>query len=154
MSEVMNVGVMNVGQSCIVGSTLFEYRPNNIHCVIHSQFVWQEWLPTFEINGKGHENLPNYDYSNFVANPHNFLENKFLDVGTYANAMELYKEDLVELRNQLKIKVSVRNVLIKQKGEGGQSLLWGCQLTYSCSSAAFTIQQQLTNQFHDQTLKS
>ena len=63
--------------------------------------------------GEGHENLPNYDYSKFVANPHDFLEDQFLDVGTYANAMELYKEDLLELRNQLKIKVSVRNVLIK-----------------------------------------
>ena len=64
----------------------------------------QEWLPTFEL--AGHENLPNYDYSKFLANPHDFLEDKFLDVGRYANAMELYKENLDELRDQLKIKVS------------------------------------------------
>ena len=73
--------------------------------------VWQNWLPTFEQKGEGHANLPNYDYSKFVANPHNFLKDKFLDVGMYANAMELYKEDLVELRDQLKIKVSVLNAL-------------------------------------------
>ena len=77
----------------------------------HSLFVCQEWLPTFEQRGEGHANLPNYDYSKFVANPHNFLEDKFLDVGVYANAMELYKEDLVELRDQLKIKVTVLNGL-------------------------------------------
>ena len=47
-----------------------------------------------------------------MANPHDFLEDKFLDVGAYANAMELYKEDLVDLRDQLKIKVSVLNALI------------------------------------------
>ena len=46
-----------------------------------------------------------------MANPHNFLEDKFLDVGIYANAMELYKEDLDELRDQLKIKVSLLNAL-------------------------------------------
>ena len=46
-----------------------------------------------------------------MANPHNFLKDKFLDVGMYANAMELYKVDLVELRDQLKIKVSVFNAL-------------------------------------------
>ena len=41
-----------------------------------------------------------------MANPRDFLEDKFLDVGVYANALDLYKEDLVELRDQLKIKVS------------------------------------------------
>ena len=57
-----------------------------------------------------------------MANPDNFLEDKFLDVGVYANAMELYKEDLVELRDQLKIKVSVLNGLrLSNRGEGGFS---------------------------------
>ena len=51
-----------------------------------------------------------------MENPHEFLENKFLDVGVYANAMELYKENLVGLRDQLKIKVSVLNGQIKLKG--------------------------------------
>ena len=82
---------------------------NKIGLFVHSFFVCQEWLPTFEEKGEGHENLPNYDYSKFVENPHDFLENKFLDVGVYANAMELYKENLVGLRDQLKIKVSVLN---------------------------------------------
>ena len=61
----------------------------------------------FEANGEGHENLPNYDYTKFVRNQQNLLENNFLDVGMYANAMELYKADLKELRGQLKIKVVV-----------------------------------------------
>ena len=59
-----------------------------------------------------------------MASPHNFLEDKFLDVGTYANAMELYKEDLDDLRDQLKIKVSVLNALKwsnRGDGEAGQS---------------------------------
>ena len=69
--------------------------------------IWQEWIPIFEANGEGHENLPNYDYTKFVRNPQNLLENNFLDVGMYANAMELYKADLKELRGQLKIKVVI-----------------------------------------------
>ena len=66
----------------------------------------------FEQKGKGHENLPNYDYSKFVANPDGFLQDKFLDVGIYSNALDLYKDDLVELRDQLKIKVSAFYICI------------------------------------------
>ena len=40
-----------------------------------------------------------------MANPDAFLQDKFLDVGMYPNALDLYKDDLVELRDQLKIKV-------------------------------------------------
>ena len=57
-----------------------------------------------------------------MENPQDFLENKFLDVGVYANAMELYKENLVGLRDQLKIKVSVLNAqcsMIKWRERGG-----------------------------------
>ena len=62
-----------------------------------------------------------------MENPHDFLENKFLDVGVYANAMELYKENLVGLRDQLKIKVSVLNSMLndQMEGEGGEALSFG-----------------------------
>ena len=73
----------------------------------HLFLIWQGWIPIFEMNGEGHEDLPNYDYTKFLRNPHEFLDNNFLDVGIYANAMELYKSDLVELLDQLKIKVVI-----------------------------------------------
>ena len=73
----------------------------------HLFHIWQGWIPIFEMNGEGHENLPNYDYTKFLRNPHKFIDNNFLDIGMYANAMEFYKADLVELRGQLKIKVVI-----------------------------------------------
>ena len=50
--------------------------------------------------------MPNYDYTTFFANAHRFLENKFLDIGGYPNALDLYKDDLVELQGHLKFKVT------------------------------------------------
>ena len=47
-----------------------------------------------------------------MANPDGFLQDKFLDVGIYSNALDLYKDDLVELRDQLKIKVSAFYICI------------------------------------------
>ena len=61
--------------------------------LITSLLIFQEWLPTFETNGEGHANLPNYDFSKFVANPDGFLQDQFLDVGMYPNALDLYKDD-------------------------------------------------------------
>ena len=50
--------------------------------------------------------MPNYDYTTFFANAHCFLENKFLDIGLYPNALDLYKDDLVEQHRHLKFKVT------------------------------------------------
>ena len=74
-----------------------------------------------------------------MANPHDFLEDKFLDVGVYANALDLYKEDLVDLRDQLKIKVSFSvRVFVCVCVWGGVSFLWKYQGKHCCSSLAFT----------------
>merc|ERR1719285_774221 len=102
---ILRTGVEFVYQMKLLSNHFMEGPPSPPHSTLlqlpGSRF--KGWLPTFEQKGEGHANLPNYDYSKFVANPDNFLEDKFLDVGVYANAMELYKEDLVELRDQLKI---------------------------------------------------
>jgi len=59
---------------------------------------WEIYMTT------GIMSMPNYDYTTFFANAHRFLENKFLDIGGYPNALDLYKDDLVELQRHLKFK--------------------------------------------------
>ena len=61
---------------------------------------WEIFMTT------GIVSMPNYDYTTFFANAQRFLENKFLDIGLYPNALDLYKDDLVELQRHLKFKVT------------------------------------------------
>ena len=55
----------------------------------------------YETNREGYL----YYYKKFTANPKQFLTNRFLDIGTWANALYLYKENLIELRKQFQFKV-------------------------------------------------
>ena len=61
----------------------------------------------FEANGEGHENLPNYDYTKFVRNPQNLLENNFLDV---ERELSMASEIAGILENRRLSKVRVRRL--------------------------------------------
>ena len=58
------------------------------------------WEPLYDQVGQG-----NYVYDRFTKNKTAYLQNKWLDVGKYANALSLYKENMKELQEHFQFKV-------------------------------------------------
>ena len=58
------------------------------------------WEPIYEQVGQG-----NYVYDKFTENKTAYLWDRWLDVGKYANALNLYQENMKELQEHFQFKV-------------------------------------------------
>ena len=87
----------------------------NASCILekHNNLKWENM---YETNREGYL----YYYKKFTANPKQFINNRFLNIGMWANALYFYKENLIELRKQFQFKVrktlfSTLSLLLKEE---------------------------------------